>query len=456
MNKLPAKLRKHNYGVLSDKALAMVDVHTNKRSVIPHENLFTEVGQVANFCVKHNCENVWIAPYTEISQKFLNKDFIMESAKYEYNVGTEENATDASYLYIYRKSGTYQEKGLTCFTIPESNNSSFDIPLDFKPSQLFQALTRLTYLSPVDIKCSPTYIGKRVIEYTLEIKEGRMNWLAPCTFVPSYEMAIGDIVWMNENILRRKKFLHAYDRNSAYTASCCGQMFGEGTPILQEKPTFDKHKIGVWNISYDVCNSEYTGNILPLPFDEMRKEWVWTPTLQSMIDLGYHVDIQQAYLWDKSHAILNDYGSTIWNMKQELKEPVEEKYELGQYVASVWSKAIAVNTIGGFLSAYENRITPLYRIDFNFLVKSSNRQRVLITVEKYRQEGFYPVMIYNDAIYYLSDDKNPHTAISDITKSQGSHGGYKHKGTVLWSDIEGIYNTHDIIGTLHYFNQHAV
>lgn len=443
----PGKLRKHSYGVLTGNSLAHWKY--GKPSIHKFEAPFTSAGDVATFCRNAGVMNVWLLPDSTVSKQFKDASFI-NAALNQYKFERVEEETN--YLYMYRKEGTYEEKLATMFTIPDSTYSHWSIPIEpaLKAGDFFMLLTMASEL-PVDVLCSPSYTGKRLLEYTC-LKDSRAHWLDKCDFVPTDDMACGDISWMCKRKLENKKYLHAYDKGTAYGAACLGTLFGEGTPQYIEHANYHAQRVGIWKVHVR-SKSIFDGVQLPLPYHE-ETQWMWSNTLSSMLQHGIDFSIEGAYIWDKAHVTLRELATTMWDTRQLIKsKELYAKYPLAQAVADKWLKDSLRHTIGSFLTTYEGHVTPLYRRDFNFIVKAENKKRMLLEVERqYNATGEAPIAGYNDCWYYLSDNPNPNLAIGDITRNAGKQGGFTVKGTCNWLDIKDAFYAGDMINFLHTFN----
>jgi hypothetical protein len=228
-------------------------------------------------------------------------------------------------------------------------------------------------------------------------------------------------------------------------------MFGEGTPIYKKNIPFDSKTIGLWRIkNIQVQNTEYDNTLLPIPYDS---QWIYTPVGKTMEKLGFSFEVEDAYIWEKSHKTLADFASIMWDCRTKL-EVETVKSERIREMAIYWTKFIIKATSGGFNFTFNGKKSALYRPDFTNIIKAANKERMYLTIEKNKLAGYYPLLVYIDAIYYLSDNPNPYEAIPGMLDREHAYGGFKYDGTVLWDDLKPFYAQYQDEPSmiLHHFN----
>jgi len=118
--------------------------------------------------------------------------------------------------------------------------------------------------------------------------------------------------------------------------------------------------------------------------------------------------------------------------------------------ASIGVKEVAVDTVGltsygGFDTAER---TFKQRPDYKLQAVAGNRATIFYNMIKVQKEvGITPLMVYIDALYYLSPEPDASLAIPGMLDKKDSLGGYKNEGWTLPVDqqVRAILTSDDAI-----------
>ncbi|WP_158603048.1 hypothetical protein [Jiangella rhizosphaerae] len=230
-----------------------------------------------------------------------------------------------------------------------------------------------------------------------------------------------------------KKYLHVYDRNAHYVAAAGATLLGGAIPAehYPNGADFDQRRPGFWRIVTPEWDDPFQPDPFPPDFiTGQRREtsWVATPTLWWLtnpnLDFGRGMDIEilEAYLWpalptrggprDTSTARTSRY---LEGWTAHLREALKALKNDGSRDAEMVLpdvKLTGVAPIGKFAADRQaERQSPLYRPDWRHQVIAQAKSNMRWMIDKIgTRTGQWPIAIYFDALYYVSDDPNPITA----------------------------------------------
>jgi hypothetical protein len=205
---------------------------------------------------------------------------------------------------------------------------------------------------------------------------------------------------------------------------------GEPTHRTSEQIT-DTHLPGIYRVSYEAKDSPFNGKQLPMV---INTEWVTTDVLAYACESGYQVTIHEAYQFDEKHRTLEPLATALWQAREVLHptrgDPTKYPHQLCRTNAYHTMKRIALPALGRFA----NQHTKPYRPDFWSLVVGRARATELRKLKHLHEQGFTPVLIYSDALSFLSADPHPETAVPHLLDRADKLGGYKHSYTIQMTD----------------------
>jgi hypothetical protein len=249
------------------------------------------------------------------------------------------------------------------------------------------------------------------------------------TMVPLKKSA-RDLTWKRQLTAKEKKmkFVHKYDKNSMYLASCTGILLGEGDPEQVGGDAYDDRLPGFWMVKADRAESPYNGVELPSP---VRTQWMTTPVVQCCRKLGYQVDVIEGYQWrdpGRYHRTLESWANMLWAVRQSLKTSsptFNSEYKHIQGRENAYSTIGAIAHVGIGKLGDEDTSGGLFRPDIWALVVGRSFANIFYNIETFRKAGYIPALVYTDALWYVSNDPDPQTALPGIVDKQDKLGGYK-------------------------------
>jgi hypothetical protein len=288
---------------------------------------------------------------------------------------------------------------------------------DLSPEEVLKLIHTLENKLGVAIGGSPAGVGLR---YLQKVHEKHIHRLAKPTRDLSeipFSQGARPLIWSRKPTEEElgRCYLYKVDENSAYPRAAVDERFGIGDPVHYPQGTGFNHMLpGIWRVDVEFSpDCDFT--MLPSPVWQ-NFEWLTTPIVRHLVQMGCGIYINEAWIFPKYDYIFRNWGKNLWSFSQEFERGTPERTAF---------KQIMNEPLGLVRSKMFGTDSFKYRPDWNVAIVGATRAGVLRKVSKYAQKGLYPIMIQLDALYYLSDEKDPNVAIPGILDHSGSLGGYK-------------------------------
>jgi hypothetical protein len=396
-----------------------------------------DLGELAHQALEANVTYVWVMPGSQLSQR-IERAFIT-GVDSEWDAFASYSRIDENrpmFARIWRKK-TAGRAGRTIYVgFPEYGTWPWKCP---------DAITLLATVNYIDhalglpVVWSPGYMALDLMK-ALNV-EKRASWLSRLTVdlmtlptengvtVPLKKSA-RDLTWKRALTPREKKmkWVHKYDKNSMYLAACTGILLGEGDPDQVSGDAYDDRLPGFWRVRADRAESLYDGVKLPSP---VRTEWMTTPVVICCRKLGYQVEVIEGYQWrdpGRYHRTLESWATTLWAVRQRLKvssPTFDQEYKHAQGRENAYATISAIAHVGVGKLGDPDTSGGLFRPDIWALVVGRSFANMFYNIETFRKAGFTPALVYTDALWFISNDPNPETALPAIVDKQDKLGGYK-------------------------------
>lgn len=419
---------KPDIGVLDDTGL------TNAQMEHFEIEACSNIGDLVGQALRSGLTYVWVLPGSGISQS-ATRAFI-ETAAEEWDVFASYSRvhTDRPMFVRAWKKNTPGREGRTIYVgFPEWG------AWGWKNLDTVTLLATISYLHAalgLPLMWSPGYMALDLLK-ALNV-EKRADWLkAPSVDLQKLPLEGGetfpimrsarDLTWKRDLTTKEKrmKFIHKYDKNSMYLAAATGLLVGEGDPVRVGADSFDDRLPGLWYVRATQGESAYDGHQLPNP---ARLPHLTTAMVACARRLGWRVEIVEGYQWREQgmyHRTLETWANTLWDVRQRLRVPSPEYKHTGAR-RNAYSTIGAIAHVGVGKLADEDTTGGLYRPDIWALVVGRACANIFFNVEQIRSKfGLTPILIHTDALWYVSNDPNPETAVPNIVDKAGKLGGYK-------------------------------
>lgn len=184
---------------------------------------------------------------------------------------------------------------------------------------------------------------------------------------------------------------HSYDKSGAYVGAAGGVLLGVGAPELVSAPTFDARRAGSWHIIARQGIGTPASDLLPSLIDE-QDSWQYTPIVCALLKSGYEIEVQEAWLYPETHAVLRSFYERI----RQLRQAATTEEQLRQ-VKYLYTSAF------GTLAHEPKRPWPgaIFRPDWWYTLVAESKARMFYQMQRVLElDGIAPVRVKVDCIWY--------------------------------------------------------
>lgn len=437
------------HGVVSDDRISFA--RHEGLVTVPGDTVNTGVTFLLHLAEHYNLSTIWIAPGSMLSavdpEMFCNADTTVWNIQYtmtnEYPGASRLPRMKKA--VAWRHKGTFEEKRAIEIIFPEQGQWEWD---EEDPEILLHAIVRLQADLSLPVASHPGDTGRELMKWGVK-KELQVTPQIDLSQLPC--KCGRDIAWkapMYKNP-HTPHWLHAYDKNSQYLSAASNATLGIGDPVYYGgaylKPP-DLKLAGLWHISIEepMPGAYYHESVQPLRhnrqnFPELladNQEWVTTPILKCLVEMGYLVTIHEGYEWKLSRRALAKWSEIVWGLTFIYKQ---DESPSGQ-VCYQSMKKIARASIGLLGSDKVPRRERLWaRPDWWSTIVETAKARMIYNIDANGQNyGLWPSMVFVDCLYYVSDSPLPDKRL--LARST-ELGGYKHKGCIpITEEVQEWFN----------------
>lgn len=213
---------------------------------------------------------------------------------------------------------------------------------------------------------------------------------------------------------KQARYIHSFDKNAMYL-NAVGVPLGVGTYRHAVNPDV-VNQPGVWRVKSSPLAD---CNLFNVP--GAQNEWVCTPTLLLLQELGLLREVSEAYICDESHKLFPTYYA---HMKKALAlcdaSPVGETMK--GFVKVMYTRGV------GYLNSDLFEGEWFHRPDWWSMIVSEAGARVFRDAVQVNNEcGVTPIATHIDCLYYVSNEPDAYAALPIFSASLANK--FKHKGT---------------------------
>lgn len=429
------------FGILTDTSLYYIDKGSRQWVTLPaHIHTYAHVGSVMQLALENGLERIWVH-LTREGYESLSDSFIADATREDYKFLTPTSFETTSYFYGWneRESGWKHNIGIGFLN---HEYSRWCIDAENTPREAYAALYYLEKGLTIPMQFTPSNIGQRLIRDT-NTSTKRAAYLTPCKRDLSlFRTHTGNAGVHGRRLTsaeRSKPYLVHIDRNASFLNSCSIQL-GYGDYEHISNPQFNVQIPGLWHITLE-GKSEYEGVSLPAITPNLKEgmytSWCYSPTVKLLIDAGYSVSIDEAYIWPIQRAnILDPFKKLVSTMYSDLREN-EAMYPLSvpRAIAKDALKFVYVSGLSNLshdeVYAGSNAIDAPH---WYHEVIADSYQRIIRNIMSIREATHLtPVITVVDGLYYAVDSLEKDALLSSVRL--GSHVGvFKHVYTLPLSE----------------------
>jgi len=436
-------------GVLTDNEVLLVDVVQKKRvlrSILLPPDVSEQSG-LLDYLWQLGLTSVWIMPATTLSRTATCAWFEQVSGSWVSVVHPNPSEPARPLCaFLWPKGSGQREARRLAFVFPEHTGWGWVLP---DARSLLATVTYLDQTLARPVIDSPDLVAHQLLtDLTLDQPA---SWLrsSPVDLrsLPSKDGATalmtesaGDLVWMRPLTLveQRQRYLHKYNHFSPYLEACTAVQLGAAAPEFSSNGrAYDGIRPGIWHVLTEQAGSIFDGKRLPHCVDG---EWISTPQVKCCQDIGYRVYVQEGYYWSQSHELLKRWGTTLWQAAERLHT---QGYRHGQGKANASHTIKLLAQLGVAILAKEANNGGWARPDWWVQIVGRSRAILFSHLATLARRGTMPALVDRDALWVVSDDPNPLTAVPGLVAAHRWRGffvGYEVP-LPLSSEVKAIFRT---------------
>ncbi len=230
-----------------------------------------------------------------------------------------------------------------------------------------------------------------------------------------------ELAWMRPLTLveQRQRYLHNYTHLSLVLEAAAGVALGVGVP--QHSPTgrvYDGRRPGLWRVEAEPAGSLFDGRCLP---SCLEGEWMSTPQVQCCRNIGYQVHIREGYAWSEAHPVLQRWATMLWQAAERLHTR-PQLFRHGQAHANASSTITKLAELGVALLAEGQAVGGWGRPEWWASLVGSSRAALFGHLVRLVRKGTMPVLVAGDALWMVSNDPDPLTAVPGLVTARDWQG----------------------------------
>lgn len=386
--------------------------------------------QLCNYAIQQGIQYVWVLAHSAL--EVHRADFTLSEREwsclpnwlYDEDVERMKGDNILASVHLYRKGELVRRRTNIIFL--KHCRWAWNRP-DITPKELAATVIELEGLVGVPVGGSPAGTGMKFLEKQLQERNApadetkRPAWLRPPELdlkATPWGQAPKPLIWSRiptEEELQRK-YLWAFDKNSAYGRAAVNEKFGVFQPVRVDQMHVGAmyHDLlpGMWLVKMHGMHelNEIDWSLVPpVPLEENTPTWLSTPQVKLCRQRGCDMELLEGWYFPNSEYLWRKWAQSLWNIRQG-------------FAAGCWQRE-AIKQILNDTMGLSNKI----RSDWYRQFVDGAATVMHYNIALYALRGSYPIGCMVDCLYYLSDAREPQKAVSGILDHTTSLGGYKVK-----------------------------
>jgi hypothetical protein len=409
------------FGVLTGNEVLLVDIVQGRRvlsaKLLPPDS--SELSRLFSYLWDTGLSSIWVMPTTTFSRTATCARFEQVGSHWTVIVHSDlRESSRPSCVLLWPKGRSHGEGRRLTLSFPEYAGWDWRLPdarsllatvtyLDQAlATPVFDAAERVAHqlLTNLALDQAPSQASSSVNLPTLVGSDGHA--------IPLQNYA-RDLIWTRplSHVEQRQRYLHKYTHFSHVLEACLAVQLGSGEPQYSSTGrACNGVRPGIWHITTELAGSVFDGKRLPHAVDG---EWMSTPQVNCCRDIGYQVHIQEGYYWPEMCEPLKRWATTLWQAASHLHTH-PERYQHAQGRANASHTIQLLVRLGGEILPKEQAAGGWHRPDWWVQISGRSRALLFAHLVGLVRKGTMPVLVSGDALWVVSDDPNPLTAVPGL------------------------------------------
>lgn len=411
-------------GVLTNSEMLLVDIVGGKRVVrsLQLPARANTQSELLDYLWEADLTQVWVLPASTFSHTFTSDS--LEQARPHWHVVFHPHAADSSRptsILLWPGGSDQQRSRRLVLAFPEYTGWNWEL------SDARSLLATVTYLDQVlgrSLIDTPEMAGHQLLS---ELAGEQPSSLLRSSWGDLHDLSSSDdlplpvldraqhLAWMRPLTLveQRERYLHKYSHLSLALEAALSIRLGSGeSQYSANGRAYDGARPGIWRVNAQRVGSVFDGTRLPSCLDG---EWMSTSQVQCCRDIGYQVQVREGYCWQESHALLKEWATTLWRAGERL----HTQPQLFRHAQARTNASHAITKLAdlGVTSFSQEQATGWWAS-----LVGGSRATLFAHLVRLVRKGIMPVLVAHNALWVVSNDPNPLTAVPDLAKTRNWHG----------------------------------
>lgn len=424
------------FGVLTDNEVLLVELVQGRRvlssRLLPSD--CSELSRLFSYLWDTGLSSIWVMPTTTFSQTATCDRFEQVGSHWTLLVHPDPRESSRPSCVLLWPKGSSQGQGrrLTlCFPAYAG--------WDWKLADARSLLATVTYLDQslaTPIFDAAGRVAHQLLTH-LVLDQPSAQGLASLAPMPTSFESDGqilprlnlarDLTWTRSlsHVEQRQRYLHKYSHFSHLLEACLTVQLGCGVPQYSSTGrACNGVRPGIWRVRTELAGSVFDGKRLP---QAVEGHWMSTPQVTCCRDIGYQVQVEEGYYWSEAQAVLKPWATTLWQAASRLSTH-PERYRHPQARTNAAQSIQVLAQLGAEILLQERTAGGWSRPDWWVQIIGRSRALLFGHLVGLVRKGTMPVLINGDALWVVSDDPNPLSAVPGLVTPQrwrGYHVGYE-------------------------------
>jgi len=407
------------HAVITDTSIVMIKDGERKLTGYALQQSATHISQLWDMTRSLGITHLWVMPGSILDKAGSSALTPVEGFEMWQASNMDGTPFDEPQSGMMRKKGV---ELIVCYP----HRGGFSWVVD-KPLDILATVDYLENELNVTVEWSPRRIGMNLFRSYHENRK-HQEWIASRE-QPMDEMLFNsagrDVQFYKPMTLDMVgKYLHQYDKNSAYLSAATGITSGCGDAVYIKGEPSGPTQQGIYHV--EIVDTTWPDHLPPI----IDTRWVTADVMKYARRNGYTLLVTECYVFTEAHTILGKWAQRIWDARVTFKTGCYP-YEQGRENAYHTMKQIALVSLGSFAMQKKHSLS---HHNWWAEVVGLARVRILANIAKYEAHGCSLQFVKTDALYYVSSESNPEEAVNGILDRSESLGGYKHAYSLLLTE----------------------